>query len=68
MLASWYAHEAARITIAKLWLFDNSIGDAGAAAAAALFSPLLTELHLSHNQIGTQVWGAAGCTLSSRRH
>lgn len=38
----------------KLWLFDNAIGDAGAAALAALVHPALLEVHLSHNSITTQ--------------
>ncbi|GIM02389.1 hypothetical protein Vretimale_7262 [Volvox reticuliferus] len=59
MLAAWYEERAASlIEMSKLWLFDNRVGDRGAAAVArALLHPGLLELHLSHNVIGDK--GAA---------
>ncbi|GIL67142.1 hypothetical protein Vafri_20587, partial [Volvox africanus] len=59
MLAAWYEERAASlIEFSKLWLFDNRIGDRGAAAVArALLHPGVLELHLSHNVIGDK--GAA---------
>lgn len=53
LLADWYHTVSEVLEISKLWLFDNSIGDAGAEACADLVTGALTELHLSHNQIGT---------------
>lgn len=43
-----------KLEFTKLWLFDNAIGDTGAAALAALVHPALLEVHLSHNSITTQ--------------
>jgi hypothetical protein len=40
--------------LAKLWLFDNRLGDGGAACVAALMHPGLAEVHLSHNTITTR--------------
>ncbi|WIA16222.1 hypothetical protein OEZ85_012934 [Tetradesmus obliquus] len=53
VIASWYASSAGgqRLGFAKLWLFDNSLGDGAAAALAPLIGPSTTEIHLSHNQI-----------------
>ncbi|WIA36417.1 hypothetical protein OEZ86_007728 [Tetradesmus obliquus] len=53
VIASWYASSAGaqRLGFAKLWLFDNSLGDGAAAALAPLIGPTTTEIHLSHNQI-----------------
>lgn len=42
-----------KLEFTKLWLFDNAIGDAGAAALAELVHPRLLEVHLSHNSITT---------------
>ncbi len=39
------------VEFCKLWLFDNRLSDAGAAAVAALVHGGLTEVHLSHNSI-----------------
>jgi hypothetical protein len=52
-LAQWYSSVSHLLEVSKLWLFDNAIGDAGAAACAQLVSGGLTELHLSHNHVGT---------------
>lgn len=55
-LASWYSSSPAaqHLSLCKLWLFDNSLGDSAAAALAPLIGPHTAELHLSHNQIGVQ--------------
>ncbi len=42
------------IEIAKIWLFENHIGDDGAAAAATLLHGGVLEVHLSHNQVTTK--------------
>ncbi|KAG1668748.1 hypothetical protein FOA52_014294 [Chlamydomonas sp. UWO 241] len=52
LLASWYHERASQlVTLSKLWLFENGIGDTGAAACASLFGPSLQEVHLSHNSM-----------------
>lgn len=55
-LSSWYSSSPAaqHMSLSKLWLFDNALGDAAAAALAPLIGPHTAELHLSHNQIGVQ--------------
>ncbi|GAX79974.1 hypothetical protein CEUSTIGMA_g7413.t1 [Chlamydomonas eustigma] len=52
MLRNWYQERAeGLITLVKVWLFENSIGDEGALALSTLFHPELLEVHLSHNQV-----------------
>jgi hypothetical protein len=43
VIASWYASSAGaqRLDFAKLWLFDNALGDAAAAALAPLIGETL---------------------------
>lgn len=38
LLAAWVAANAALVTVRKLWLFDNRLGDEGAAALAPLLA------------------------------
>ena len=52
LLSRWYHERGSRsIELSKLWLFENAIGDAGAAACASLFHEGLLEVHLSHNNM-----------------
>ncbi|KAG2436329.1 hypothetical protein HXX76_006638 [Chlamydomonas incerta] len=69
MVADWYEERASSLLVpAKLWLFDNRIGDAGAAAVArSLLHPALQELHLSHNFIGDKGAAALAAALPSQR-
>lgn len=56
LLAAWFERTRAalpQLAVAKLWLFNNSLGEAGAASLAPLIGPQLCELHLSHNSIST---------------
>jgi hypothetical protein len=48
-------------------MFDNHIGDAGAARAAALLHPGLLELHLSHNFVTDKGALLRGCGSTSLR-
>ncbi|KAG2454515.1 hypothetical protein HYH02_000362 [Chlamydomonas schloesseri] len=69
MVAEWYSERAASLLVpAKLWLFDNRISDAGAAAVArSLLHPALQELHLSHNFIGDKGAAALAAALPVQR-
>ncbi|KAG2493121.1 hypothetical protein HYH03_008549 [Edaphochlamys debaryana] len=69
LLADWYQERGAPLLeLSKLWLFDNRIGDAGAAAVArALLHRALLELHLSHNSIGDAGAKALAAALPSER-
>eukprot|EP00198_Chlamydomonas_reinhardtii_P010400 XP_001699737.1 predicted protein [Chlamydomonas reinhardtii] len=69
MVADWFQERAASLLVpAKLWLFDNRIGDVGAAAVArALLHPALQELHLSHNFIGDKGAAALAAALPAQR-
>ena len=55
MVADWCRTHAALVSVRKLWLFDNRIGDAGAAALAHLMSADMLEVT---NILGTpgHVW------------
>ena len=44
MVADWCREHAALVSVRKLWLFDNRIGDAGAAALAHLLSADMLEV------------------------
>lgn len=44
MVAEWCRDHAALVSVRKLWLFDNRIGDAGAAALAHLMSADMLEV------------------------
>lgn len=38
LLAAWVAANAALVTVRKLWLYDNRLGDEGAAALAPILA------------------------------
>ena len=44
MVAEWCRAHAALVAVRKLWLFDNRVGDAGAAALAGLMSTDMLEV------------------------
>ncbi|KAK9816254.1 hypothetical protein WJX74_002811 [Apatococcus lobatus] len=50
-LADWAQAQASRAKIVKLWLFDNSISDAGAFHVGRMLHEGIQEVHLSHNRI-----------------
>ena len=44
MVAAWCRDRAVLVAVRKLWLFDNRLGDAGAAALAGLMSADMLEV------------------------
>lgn len=44
MLATWVAAHGQLLNVRKLWLFDNRLGDAGAAAVAPLLHSRMLEV------------------------
>ncbi|PRW56620.1 Serine threonine- kinase CTR1 isoform B [Chlorella sorokiniana] len=53
MVAGWCCEHADVVDVKKLWLFDNRLGDEGAAAVARILQahPGMLEIHLSHNML-----------------
>lgn len=53
MAADFCEEHAASVAIKQLWLFDNRLGDEGAAAVARILRahPAMLEVHLSHNML-----------------
>lgn len=48
MVAAWAAASRAAVTVRKLWLFDNRLGDEGAAAVAGMLHVDMLEVQFHH--------------------